>query len=194
MAAILPPAKPRLSREELESRLAHLQIDRSAHPLIFVGIRGYYARTMGSTPENERMIYDDAIFILSPSACVAYNGNVDPNGFRKGRGTGAEKGMAVLNPGWWPVYKFDLHRRKYLALCQRGGRVSVTRDGSPPYVDTGDFGINIHMGSRGGTSSLGCQTLHPDQWGSFIATAQAEAKRLHGGRWKSRTYGYALLA
>ena len=45
----------------------------------------------------------------------------------------------------------------------------------------GDFGINIHEGGYGTTSSLGCQTIPPDdQWATFIALAISEAKRIHG--------------
>lgn len=193
MPTIVPNAKPRLSAEELHELLIPYAIDREQHPLIIVGIRGYYKDTMGAPHVNDRGIYDDALFIDTPSATVAFNGNTDPSGYRKGHGTGAAKGMATLKPGAWFVHRFDLHRGKYLALCQRAGVVTVTRDGTPPSDDTGMFGINIHRGGYNTTSSEGCQTIHPSQWESFIALAVDQAKRFFGDKWKNTTVPYVLI-
>ncbi len=185
--------KPRLSSSELRDRLARYNIDRAKHPLVVVGIRGYYKNSMGAPGVNDRGLYDDALFIDSPQATVAFNGNTDPSAYRKGKGKGATKGMASLNPGAWFVHKFDLHSGKYLALCQRLGDVTVTRDGEPPYPDTGMFGINIHKGGYNGTSSEGCQTIVPDQWDSFIALAQDQAKRYFADAWKKTVIPYVLM-
>ena len=84
--------------------------------MIVVGVRGYYRDTMGAPGVNDRGIYDEAIFLHTPSATVAFNGNTDPSRVKKGSGTGARKGMASLNPGVWKVHRFDLHNGKYLAL------------------------------------------------------------------------------
>lgn len=196
MSAILPPAKPRLSQDELSVQMRknglHLDDLLQSYPLLVVGLRGYY-REMGAKGRNDRMLYDDAICIVTTNVYATFNGNTDPNGYKLGKGTGPSKGMAVLDAGFWPVYRFDLHRGAYLALCQRAGDVTVTRDGSPPYKDTGEFGINIHRGGTNGTSSLGCQTIPPSQWDAFIALATSEAKRLWGDWWKKRTVGYALM-
>lgn len=194
MPAILPATgRPRLSTLELEKRLEPFGIDRDKYPLLIVGIRGYYKNSMGAPGVNDRGIYDDALFIDSPSVTAAFNGNTDPSAYKKGVGTGAGKDMASLKPGPWFVHRFDLHKGKYLALCQRLGAVTVIRDGNPPYADTGDFGINIHKGSYTGTSSLGCQTIHPDQWESFISMAVDQAKRYHGDRWNKVCIPYVLL-
>ena len=91
------------------------------------------------------------------------------------------------------MHKFDLHKGKYLALCQRAGEVTVTRDGDPPYPDTGDFGINIHKGSYNSTSSEGCQTIHPDQWESFISMAKDQARRYFGDAWQKKVVPYVLI-
>jgi hypothetical protein len=161
---------------------------------VVVGIRGYYRDAMGAPGVNDRGIYDDALFIDTPDSFAAYNGNTDPSRVRTGHGTEeATKGMAVLNTGIWYVHRFALHKGKYLALCQRLGQVTVTRDGTPPYQDTGMFWINIHKGGYNTTSSLGCQTVHPDQWPSFIEMAVDHAKRWHGERWNKVVIPYALL-
>jgi lysozyme len=157
-------------------------------------MRGYYRDTMGTVGRNDRGIYDDAIFLVSPAFFGSYNGNTDPSRIRKGRGTGAEKGMASLQTGLWRVHRFDKHNGRYLALCQRAGKVKVIRDGSSEdYEDFGTFGINIHNGGWKTTSSLGCQTIHPTQWQSFITSAVDQAKRYFGSKWDKTTIPYALL-
>jgi lysozyme len=191
---MVPATRPRMSRAELLPRVAALGLDVAKEPFFVAGVRGYYRDTMGAAGANDRSIYDDALFLVSPSIFAAYNGNTDPSRVRRGSGTGAAKGMASLRPGLWRVHRFDLHNGKYLALCQRAGPVTVTRDGAAgDYADTGMFGINIHKGGHGTTSSEGCQTIPPAQWDSFIASAVDQAKRLHGARWRSATIPYVLL-
>lgn len=191
--AIIPAERPRLSSTELRRRIAPFDIDRSKYPVIVVGIRGYYKNSMGAPGVNDRGIYDDAIFIESAQVMAAYNGNTDPSSYRSGSRAGSTKGMASLNPGAWFVHRFDMHKGQYLSLCQRAGAVTVTRDGNPPYQDTGWFGINIHRGSYNSTSSEGCQTIHPAQWDSFIATAIDQVRRYFPNNWRNKTVPYVLL-
>ncbi len=193
MSQLVPSSRPRITTEELHRLLAAHQIDLSKWPLMVIGIRGYYMDTMGEPGANDRGLYDDAIILHSANVTANFNGNTDPSSFRRGRGTGEGKGMASLKPGFWPVYRFAQHRGKYLALCQRAGEVTVIRDGSPSYEDTGEFGINIHRGAESTTSSLGCQTVPPDQWVAFISLAVSEAKRLFGSAWQESTIPYLLI-
>jgi len=191
----MPGSKPQLSQAGLAEKLKPFGLDRSKHPLVVVGIRGYYRDTMGAPGVNDRGMYDDALFIDAPDSFIAFNGNTDPSRFRPGEGfSEATKGIASLDPGPWIVHRFDIHNGKYLALCQRAGKVTVTRDGKKEnYKDTGEFGINIHRGSYHGTSSLGCQTIHPDQWDGFISLATDLARRYHGDKWKKVTIPYVLI-
>lgn len=193
MNAAVPSERPRLSFGEVAARVAPLGLEVARDPVFVVGIRGYYRNSMGAPHVNDRGIYDDAIFLVSRSFFGAYNGNTDPSGRRPGSGYGAGKGMARLDPGLWRVHRFAKHSGKYLALCQRAGPVKVMRDGSPDYPHQGMFGINIHRGGYRTTSSLGCQTIHPAQWDSFIASAVDQAKRYHGARWDRVSIPYALL-
>lgn len=168
MPAILPAARPRISREKIQLILAQ---HRVAAPVALVGIRGYYRDTMGKHGANDRGIYDDAICLISKDAFVAFNANVDPSVHRRA--------IAVLQPGVW-TYQLGIHglskpkEQRYRALIQAAA-VTVLRDGGKG--DYGWFGINIHRGGRTTTSSLGCQTLPPDQWPAFIALVEAEMKR-----------------
>jgi hypothetical protein len=183
---------PQLTLEQVSSYLRPFGLDRKRHPLVFLGIRGYFA-DLGKPDVNDRSLYDDLCVISAPGRCHTFPANTDPDGERKGHGTGEAKGLASLKPGLYHAYKFDLHRGRYLALCQRAGNVTVVRDGDPPYLDTGMFGINIHQGGDTDTWSEGCQTVQYDSWQPFIDTAVELAKQYFGDRWQSEVYHYALV-
>jgi hypothetical protein len=152
-------------------QLLRANIKTALPAVALLGMRGYYRDTMGRPGVNDRGIYDDAIILRTESAHVAFNANTDPSV--------ARKHIAVLKRGVWQ-YKVGTHglskpkAQQYTALVQ-AGEVTVIRDQEGP--DTGYFGINIHRGSYSGTSSLGCQTIFPDQWAAFIALVQSELKR-----------------
>lgn len=169
----IPNSKPRLSSEDLRKQIEKFKIDRVKYPVLVIGIRGYYADTMGVVGKNDRGIYDDALFIDSPSVSASFNANTDPSVSRTG--------IAVLKPNEVYLYKIGMHNMKapYEALRQYG-RVTVIRDGSSKEVtDTAaaPFYIDIHKGGYGTTSSLGCQTIHPTQWISFLESVKSELKR-----------------
>lgn len=141
------------------------------HPVHLLGVRGYYADSFGVLKVNDFGIYDDAIFLISGSAFASFNANTDP--------TVKRKAVAVLCPGTW-LYKIGIHgiskpaNRRYRALVQ-AAPVTVSRYQTG--LDNGMFGINIHRGSYTTTSSLGCQTIWPDQWEAFISLIESEMKR-----------------
>ncbi len=122
----------------------------------------------------------------------------------------AHKGTAILVPGQYrSTYKIGWHGnrdRGHMALCQRGGQVSVWRDNNrdttPDYhgpEDVGWYGINIHK-HRGsdvrvntGGVSAGCQVFQSsvhfaefmetcsdarDQWGNSFTYTLLEEKCL----------------
>lgn len=185
--ALKPKAKPQLTIDIVDKVIAAKKIDRSKFPVCVVAVRGYYQDTMGVKGKNDRGIFDDAAFVRSPSAFVAVNFNTDPSGYRKGRGTGSSKGMASLKEGVWD-YKVGSHKGRSPAGVQ-AGRVTVIRDGiDHNYEDTGYFGINHHWGSSVGTSSLGCQTVPPEQWPSYINPIVSELKR-----YGKTVYKYILI-
>lgn len=131
--------------------------------LIVVAIRGFN-EDLGTPDENDRRIYDDAHFIYTPQSVIKFVGNTDPNGFRKGHGTGSSKGMAMLNEGVWFYGKGPHNGRPSFRQC---APVQITRDGNPPYLDFGWFGINWHSGGDSTTSSLGCQTNRPKDFNTL---------------------------
>lgn len=174
---IVPPARPRLEEKAVREYLMRHDISIGTKaddvPLALVGLRGYYAKTMGETPENERNIYDDALFVLSVNAYAAFNANTDP--------TLTRKNMACLVAGRY-VYGLGIHRGRksqYAAVVQRGS-VTVKRDGVGLDTDNPPrrrFGINIHKGGFTETSSEGCQTIYPAQWEAFLHLVYSEAER-----------------
>ncbi|MFZ1688707.1 MAG: hypothetical protein WAU70_14860 [Flavobacteriales bacterium] len=168
MPTILPSSRPQQERAKTE---ATLQANGVVDGFALIGVRGYYLKSMGAADKNDRGIYDDAILLLTPSAYITFNANCDPSLFRPH--------IATLKTGKW-MYKIGIHgmskppSRRYKALVQ-AAQVVVQRDGAAD--ERGFFGINIHRGSRNSTSSLGCQTIHPDQWEAFIALVEGEMKR-----------------
>lgn len=173
---IISPTRPRRKREEVIRQLNDAGVFAA---VALVGCRGYYRRT---AEENQRGVYDDAIFLISQETFAAFNANVDPSIFRTH--------IATLKKGLWN-YKIGIHGlskpkdQQYTALVQ-ADEVTVERDGEKP--ETGWFGINIHRGGVNGTSSLGCQTIVPDQWPAFIELVKSELAR-HG----QKTIPYLLV-
>ena len=112
-------------------------------------------------------------------------------------------GTAILVAGQYrSVYKLGLHRGKYTALVQRGGKVRVYRDSNrdnildhdPESISEGYFGINIHRASAHREStkvekwSAGCQVFaDPKDFAIFIAICE-KAVTLWG-EW----FSYTLL-
>ena len=178
-----PSTKPKITRNELIAMIKSTYPNFILHKVLFVGIRGYYKKSLGDPTKNDRKIYDDAVFILTEKEVLSFNANVDPGAFKTG--------IASLVPGIYNAYKFDLHKGKYLALCQRAANVTVNRDGKGH--DTGMFGINIHKGGINQVSSLGCQTIIPTQWDDFIYQAQTQCRNEIGTDFKRYTYTYILL-
>lgn len=153
-----------------------------------LGVRGYFEDSMGKPDQNDRGIFDDAVFLISPTAFVSFNFNTDPS--RSGHNENAGKGYAELQPGVY-AYKLGIHglskpkSKQYTALVQ-AGQVVIKRDGAKS-TEKGFFGISIHRGGIG-TSSEGCQTVIKDQWDEFIALVQSELEK-----YNQATIPYCLI-
>ena len=176
---ILPPSRPKLTEAAARKMLAKAGVTDAVAVL---AIPGYYARTMGPTPANDRGIYDDAMFIVSPTTFAAFNANTDPSIFRPGIAT-LVPGVHRYRPGRHGISRDRPGRIvSYPAFrpATRGELLPVTRDGIPVNPRPG-LAINIHRGSNRGTSSEGCQTIPPAQWDAFHALLTSELKR-HGQR------------
>lgn len=184
---LIVPNKPQVKKSVIDKILKNKGIDTKKHPMLIIGVRGYFLNTMGEKATNDRGIYDDAIIIYTPNVYATFNANVDPSVRYK-------VGRAVLKKGFYLAHKFDIHRgtqSQYPAICQRLANVTVVRDGQGEH--TGMFGINIHKGGNTTTSSEGCQTLPPTQWDAFYQLAKSEWVRAYGKNWNKTVVPYLLL-
>lgn len=170
---IVPPTKPKQGENATRALLVAAGVTAD---VALVGVRGYYRDTMGEEGKNDRGIYDDAIFLVSPTAYASFNANTDPSVRRPG--------IATLKPGVH-LYKKGKHGISrgpgYPALrpATPGEQLPVVRDGvTNPRPGVA---INIHRGSINSTSSEGCQTIHPSQWAAFVSLVYAEMER-HGAK------------
>ncbi len=178
MARMLPSSRPQITLPELMKR-----VGKRPAEVFLVGWPGYYLDTMGEKGKNDRGIYDDAIFLVSPSAYVTFNANVDPSVLRRG--------IATLEPGTH-LYRKGPHGisrgNPYPAFrpATRGEALPVRRDGqAQPSMG---IAINIHRGGWNSTSSEGCQTLPPSQWDGFQNLVYAEMDR-----YQQKTIPYVKL-
>lgn len=166
---MLPSSRPQATKESV-LQILHTLSYQQENPtnVVLLGVRGYYKTTMGDPDKNDIGIYDDAIFLVSPRVFLPVNANVDPS--KEG------KTIAHLKTGGPYLYKIGMHnmRAPYEALRQYG-RITVLRNGKPD-TDTAaaPFYIDIHKGGYTTTSSLGCQTIHPDQWPEFLKKVKKE--------------------
>jgi lysozyme len=177
MPAITPPTRPQQPREWARALLD--ANGGTGDVLALLAVRGYFRDSMGVPGKNDRGIYDDAMFLISPNAYVTWNANTDPS--RTGINPKIGKPYALLKPGRYLYKKGDhpLKQPNYPAFIQASD-VTVIRDpgdGTPAWEETGRFGVNIHRGSRLSTSSEGCQTIWPDQWDAMRAVTYGEMAR-----------------
>jgi lysozyme len=160
----IPSSRPQAKRHEILAKVPTWVIEK--YQVILVGVRGYYRDTMGEVGKNDRGIYDDAIFVIAPDLFGNWNANTDPS-----YSDVQKPDVAVLSPGVH-LYKQGRHRisrpPSYRAFrpANENEELPVTRSGKPSVGKA----INIHRGGKKSTSSLGCQTIPPDQWESFRST------------------------
>lgn len=165
---ILPLFRPKQSDETTRAivdKFFSKLSDAPVEPVQVLFVRGYYLNSMGAKGKNDRAMYDDAAFVVSPEGVQPFNANSDPSAFRKRIAN--LKAPQVVNyiPG-----KHGLSRRDggYPAFRQNSN-VTVIRDGVGEDTDRPGkrFWINLHRGGVNGTSSLGCLTIPPHQWDEF---------------------------
>lgn len=162
---IVPKSRPKQTREETTAILTDHGVG-SQGGVALLGVRGYYADSMGVKGKNDHAMYDDALFVISPTAYASFNFNTDP------QKAGQKK--AKLAVGRYEFYK-GKHKGKYNALrpFPEGIKLPCTRDG----VTSMCSHTNIHKGGFNDTFSEGCQTVYPTQYDEAIKLIYAEMSR-----------------
>ena len=180
----------KVSINDVRAILTANGVDQSK--VAILALRGY-KDPKGS---NQREVYDDVMFVVSPEGVEEFQANTDPNGFRKGSGTGANKGMAMLKNG---IHIFGRGPHKGKDAYRQCEVFTVTRDGDPPYDDVGWHAIDLHSGGYNSTSSLGCQTIPAGNWQRFKSTLNALLEKYDNPKAKNdlgqlvRSFPYVLL-
>jgi lysozyme len=175
--SILPSSRPKATREQvIAAALKEWKQSgtTASFPDMFaLGIRAYFMNSMGKPGVNDRNCYDDGVFVVGPEVFASFNANVDPSRYQKGVATLAE-GVHWYHPGNHGLSRPD---GGYPAFrpATKDEELPVTRDGID--VPWPGVAINIHKGGYNTTSSLGCQTIHPDQWDAFYHLALMEFKK-----------------
>lgn len=166
-------------------------------PVMVLALRGF--ADIKRPDRNDFGVWDDAAFLidLTSGECHAFEWNCDPSAV----GANAKNGgklMAQLRAGAW-AFRRGPHRGvpNHFRQCSEADAVSHNldryftdqrakgwfavlrtedKDGKGK-VEWGYQAINIHEGSKNGTSSWGCQTTSPAQWAEFQPIAYAMMDR-----------------
>ena len=159
-----------ITRPEVEKILADNKISLGSVPMVLVGVRGY------GELKNRVGVFDDAMAWIDADSFHAFNANTDPSR--------EYPHVANLKPGAWH-YKQGTHHGSFphpIPAYVEAASVTVMRyvDGKRWNPDTGIFGIHIHPNhGNDSTSSIGCQTLHAEDWHSFKAIGDALLAKHH---------------
>jgi len=110
---------------------------------------------------------------------------------------GRAAGTAILVPGQYRAYKWDMHRGKYETLCQRAAPIRVWRDGNKDNIlDWGHdegvegwYGVNLHHAGENSTRvdkwSAGCQVFaRLNDWKEAVSIWKAS---------KAEVFTYTLI-
>lgn len=172
---ILPLYRPKqadLVTYAVLDKFAHLTpAPRRYDKVKILFVRGYFRDSMGKAERNDRGMYDDAVFVVTPEGCQPFNGNADPSAWKTGIATvKAEQGL---------FYRLGLHGYSrpagpYPALRQ-AAPMTVSRDGGGE--QTGTYWTNLHRGGKTGTSSAGCLTIPEFQWDEFYGLVSGLLKK-----------------
>lgn len=143
-------------------------------------------------PGSQYGQYDDTIALICPTDYTEYKGNTLPSKWETGIAK-LIPGVYDYRKGLHGIHHFaDLSPEQHTEVAawlaanpgkdhvpiagkilpywayRQAGPVTINRDGSPTLEQDGWPGnpawIDIHCGGWNGTSSLGCQTIHPQYW------------------------------
>lgn len=193
---MIPNSKPRISRERLVANVIGqgLWKNDNVTRTSVIGVRGYYFNSLGQPNDNDRGIYDDAIFIITPDTFASFNGNTDPSRYKLGRAVLQSPQKVTYKPGYHGYGRKSGHpafrQASDVVVIRDGGKGNGTPLGGGRFRDSPSsrFWINLHRGGWTTTSSAGCQTIPPNQWGAFYGLV-----RLQLERYNQKDFAYYLI-
>jgi len=160
------------------------------------------------SPSTDANSFDDRIYCIHKEDGrwieYSFTCTTDPGQYHLDKPSRVQGTAILVHPQQCRgVYKLDLHRGKYLALCQRNGKVKVWRDNNKDTVldmdgteYEGYFGINIHRAAANRKTdkverySAGCTVFKdPYDFDQFIDLCQSQ-RRVNG--WDTFTYTILL--
>jgi hypothetical protein len=156
-----------LVRSEAEG---HTIFTKGSYNLNLIGVRTA-SRTANTFDDEMHVVFKDDFGNWHD---FAFRCTTDPGTYYLNNPMNSQ-GTAIVKAGQYrSVWKVDLHRGKYEALCQRGNKISVYRDSDRDAVLEMDensvydgwFGINLHKAGDNSTQvdkwSAGCQVIAAD--------------------------------
>ena len=168
---IVPISRPQFKKEDAVKILEKYNLPQNQ--VYLIAFRGYYSRTFPPVGNNIG-VYDDALIMISPDYYNTYNFNVDPSSEKTGRANVVSNQIIEFEIGIHNRSKAK--SRQYKALIQDEATFKIYRyNQGTKYEDS--IGINLHKGGYNTTSSLGCLTVYPDQWDSFIKDVEQQMNR-----------------
>ena len=193
-------AGPRQGGSDLGDRVKRA-LDRKGYAFNDDG-KPYHLNIVGvRSPSTEINRFDDRMILVyrdetGQQIANEYSITTDPGAYFTQQKLLNKHGAAILVPGQYrDVYKIDKHRKKYDALCQRGGKVRVWRDGNKDQrldrsgrIYEGWYGINIHRAGHTGTTqkigrySAGCQVFQNATDFNLMMSLARKSEKLRGNR------------
>jgi hypothetical protein len=136
---------------------AHIRVGVGNYPVAVLAVRD------ADGDGNEFGVYDDRLYVVTPSVVHTFSGNTDPSAYAQGRAQ-METGQTV----WYQAGKHKLAYpapRGYPAFRQVKSAWFNRRGQGREF---GNIAANLHHGGvSGGTSSLACQTVPIGDWDRF---------------------------
>lgn len=144
--------RPQITDERLKDIIAASPFSYPGGYVSLVGLRGYFANSVGIKGANDVNVYDDAMLVLENQQIVGrYNANTDPS---------KQEGRAHLLPGIYTFYR-GRHKNRIDAFraYPEGVVWKCERMQNGVMIPSTCSYINIHDGGITNTWSEGCQTL-----------------------------------
>lgn len=185
-------SRPQIARTRLLELLTAQAFDVNkilAANVALVGLRGYFADSLGVKDQNDFNLYDDAMLVLERGEIIGrYNANTDP---------AQREGRAMLAPGRYLFYR-GKHKGRIDAFraYPEGAVWPCWRLRNGQLERSTCSHINIHDGGLTNTWSEGCQTLPGKRaaavWGDQFAAMRDQVYQLMRN-YKEDVIAYYLL-